>query len=465
MDSFSTYLDHLILLLAARFQAPLEVSTEELLTPVNGSAVTDPWELVSRTVQLNLCSPQTEQERLYTRQLDVHNFSAAVCRERARYVQWKLSADQKRSRDERCSTQISTPAVPSASAAPVTTLAAASAKSAVAVGGNASTFDVTRDSLQRDVSALYALVRQSLPSALDDDTADVESDEENGQATATASAIPVASTTTTTTTAAPSPFAAQVHEVVVRTAEERHRDEQAARARDEFLSQIQALQSVYFNKYRRWLEVPENVLDPPSPLQRAAATSSAISSRQSSVSVRGSEAAAAAATIAARRSVNGVGSFNKHCEENERADLLEALKLTRPERPAPRPVPSASPPAFNVRAGVHPTIAAMRRQVQLQRPLRPSAVSAGVEDGGDRTSADSQEMRQSSGYTGAPAKTLMRPAVSSVATDGASAERGAAGTKQAAMRMSAAPKDTAPPASRRGRWQIVEYDDEGEEDE
>lgn len=456
MESFGTYIDHLILLLAARFQAPLEVSTEELLSPVDGTTEYDPWELVARTIQLSLCGPQTPQERLYMRQLDVCHFSAPVCRERARYVRWKLSEGQRNGR-----------AVKPASSGAAGAQTATARADANAAAPEARTFDVTRDSLHRDVTALYALVRQSLPSTLDNDDEKEESDAEDGDTphdsahpTETAAAAQV-------NTAAANALSSQIHEVFVRTAEERHRDEQVAHARDEFLSQIQALQMVYYNKYHRWMDAPENVLEPP---QTAVATAS--SSRRSSMSVHG---AAAASPAAAHRSRQEKQTSEE--EEEERAALLAALSSVRSGHPAPHTQP-ASVPTSNVRTGAHPAIATMRRQVHLQRPLRPSAVPDDALESLHRAHPESRAARResggggsNSGSLGASRKGLVAPAATTAASAAFSAAMHATaaptpGVAAAqATHVTPAMKETAPPVSRRGRWQIVEYGDDGEEGE
>ncbi|KPI89233.1 hypothetical protein ABL78_1656 [Leptomonas seymouri] len=444
MDSFGAYIDHLILLLAARFHAPLESPAEDARPPVRGSAERDPWELVSLTVQQSLCGPLTEEERLYMRHLDVHHFTASVCRERARYVVWKLSEDRKKSQAARRSAGALTQA--SSEANPTSGSATTSADP------NVSTFDVTRDVLRPKISTLYALVSRSLPSTLGGDDEDVERSEENG------SVMEAPFPTPTEATAASSPISVQVREVFVRTQEERRRDEQMARARDEFLSQIQELQSAYFEKYRRWMDVPANVLEPPPPTQQATVALSALSSRQSSVSVNGSEAAT-------QKPVNGLSHNSKFSEEEERGALLEALKLTRAQRPAPQPVAPASTAVSSVRTGVHPTIAAMRRQVRLQRPLRPSAVPEDALEDSHRASEDSQTVRKGISYMGVVDKAAVKHAALPVVADAAATEGGAADGKPSTVPVNAASKETAPPVSRRGRWQILEYSDDDGKDE
>ena len=450
MDSFSTYIDHLILILAARFQAPLEMSTEELLSPLRERSDADPWDLVSRTVQMSLCGPQTPQERLSVRHLDVQHFSAAVCRERARYMRWKLNEEQRRSRAERrssCAAAAAHPAAPLRNAAETSNTTAAE-------DAPANAFDITRDSLQRDVSALYALVRQALPSTLDDAAEDEEkSDEEVEEAPWKTDEAP-SGLPTRGGAATPSPLVAQVREVFVRTEEECRRDEEVARARDEFLSQIQALQTVYFNKYRRWMEVPDNVLEPPPPQQPA--TTLVQNSLKSSISVSGSKASTSAAAPAQHQmgSNDGLRQFSRHSDAEERAALLEALQWTQAERPAQPSLENhvATP---NVRTGTHPTIATMRRQVHLQRLLRPSAVPEQA-----LARAGPAALLRGNASSGDPVKPAM-----TVSAEAADRKRAcaAAGAAAAAPTVNAAAKETSPPAGRHNRWQIVEYDD-GDED-
>jgi hypothetical protein len=449
MDSFSSYIDHLILLLAARFQAPLEVSTEELLSRVHGEAVddlADPWTLVARTVQMNLSSPQTPQERLSMRHLDIHHFSPSVCRERARYMQWKLGEDSRRHQENRRAVRAAAAVAAQQNTAPSVKATAGAAREEA----GATSFDITRDSLRNDVSRLYALVRQSLPSTLEDD-ADGDGDTEE--------TVPYGFTDSATATAAEtSSVSVQVREVFVRTEEERLRDEQVARAREEFLSQIQALQTVYYNKYRRWMDAPENVLEPPPPSLLAtevkatvATMSSSHSSRKLSLSVNGGDGAAQKTTI------NGSSrQLGSHSEADERAALLAALKAT----PSSTGSAVAAPPP-KIRSGAHPTVAAMRRQVYLQRPPRPSAVpEEALEDVYSTAAAPEAVHTTTTTLLKESVKpTVAAPAAAILSGGAAEGKVVAAASPPAPAAASVAAKETAPPVGRRGRWQIVEYDD------
>ncbi|KAG5464637.1 hypothetical protein LSCM4_00077 [Leishmania orientalis] len=424
-NSFSTYIDHLILLLAARFHAPLNVSVEDPLpSGVNAPAESQsPWELVARAVQQALRAPQTEQERRLVRQLDVHLFSASVCRERARYMQWKLQEIPRLRGDQQ---QLS----PSSR---MLAADAANKSSAVAASPTAAgqPYDVTRRSLHEEVRSLYALVRQSLPSTL----GDTESGDE-GDAQAPASLVQSAAPASE-----PSVFAS-VREVFVRTPAERERDEQVARARDEFLSEVQALQSAYYDKYRRWMDVPESILDPPPYARKQLANANGAASAPESDSGSQRAASREALGAAAPLSLHLTAQANR-INGSAAADGSERLD----------------------------TLASVFRQIQLQRPLRPSAVPddllermycvhAESEEGlENRSSASDWRSSVLSAFTSMP------PSLAGASADTivAGAVSAAPPSPQPPSSAAAARKDTAPPASRRGRWQIVEYDDDDNE--
>ncbi|GET93144.1 hypothetical protein, conserved [Leishmania tarentolae] len=430
LDSFSTYIDHLILLLAARFHAPLDVSVEDLLP--RSVKVSDeeqcPWELVARSVQQALRTPQTAQERLLMRHLDVHHFSASVCRERACYMQWKLQESRHRSSDKQ---QLSkSREVLSKAQENRSRTDSASAR----VTDQA--FGVPCKFPQSDAFDLYKMVRQSLPCTLGDSESD--DDDEDAQAP-TAPVRPVASASE------PSVFE-QVHEVFMRTPAEQERDELVARARDEFLSQVQALQSVYYDKYRRWMDVPESVLDPPPALSKQPVSTNST--------------AAALERAAPQRD-----------SESERAALLEALGAAAPlpARPKTHTNQMNSSGASDHTENAH-TLASMLRQVQLRRPLRPSAVPDDVLESMYRSRAESEEApknpRTGSGLRSSPPadSTSVIPSFADGSADTIAAEAIIeAPSSERSSSVAAARKDTAPPASRRGRWQVVEYDDDDDD--
>lgn len=360
------------------------------------------------------------------RHLDVHHFSASMCRERARYMQWKLQECRRRRGDKQQLLQ--SPAVPSAARATASSTDATSAAAAVQPR------DVKCTSLHNDVSSIYKLVRQSLPCTLGDSESD--DDDEDAQAP-TGSVQSVASASET------SAFE-RVHEVFMRTPAEQERDELVARARDEFLSQVQALQSVYYDKYHRWMDVPASVLDPPP-----------ASSKQPA---RTNGAAAAFESAAPQRD-----------SESERAALLEALGAAAPPPPCPRTQANyINGSGVTHRTEKPHTLASMLRQVQLQRPLRPSAVPDDVLESMYRARAESEEATKNlciaSGLRSSPpaASTSVTPSFAGGSADTIAAKVVAVtpSLSQSSSSAEAVRKDTAPPASRRRRWQIVEYDDD-----
>lgn len=211
-----SFIDNYILLLAARFNAPLDAATSFDRRRAAS------WENVALCVRRALAHPLTDDERREVAHVDASLFSADVCRWRALYVQWRSRG------------QIAAP----------------------------STFDVTRDSLRDEVQGIYAAVKANLPTTLgsrfagngggnlggknkngkssaeefiDDDSN--HSDEDDG----------------VIMNAVGFDFSGEKEE-------EKQRNRVIAKARDEFLTKVQAMQVEFFAQHRRWVDVPFDMI-------------------------------------------------------------------------------------------------------------------------------------------------------------------------------------------------------------
>lgn len=229
--SFSSFIDHYILLLSARFNAPIHTWTGRITTRAN--AADDPsfaaWRLVSRSVQdvLSSTGTQTPQEREQLKHIDPGMFTPQVCRERAMYLQWKIqktAADRKQRRD------------------PGALEAKKKAASSPGTAANKpSTFDVTKQT--SEISDLLKAVRNQLPSVAVDSSSDDDGDDGEVEAFFLQSS--------------------NIVNVPMRTDDQVQRDLEVSTARDAMLAKIQDMQAEFFEKHRRWVDVPANVLDAP----------------------------------------------------------------------------------------------------------------------------------------------------------------------------------------------------------
>lgn len=348
-DSYSDFLDHFILLLAARFHAPLH-TWDGVRHPLLGSDATVAWQLVSRNVQLLLSAQacQTSAEKQELKHVEPHFFTPRVCRERAMYLKWKIQKQKERRRKNRAGKQEC-----DASDSPM--LRSALSDPSRTVGGHSS-FDITKDSLTEKVTSLYDAVRQHLPSSLledseSDDDADEEEEEEEGAVDGDEEKIrgvvpslpPVEDvdrsgnpgqqkdsnekeshecsepteaaghqegglffrpptfhvsplTTTgnherregsgkdaaaTTSAIAPADEAMtsfeqeknNIFRIPMRSDAKIERDKVIAQAKNAMLAKMQDMQARFFHEYRRWVDLPEGVMDDPPPLVVPSASS------------------------------------------------------------------------------------------------------------------------------------------------------------------------------------------------
>lgn len=547
--SFSSFLDHLILLLAARFKAPLDdvdaVSNEESAehdhSQEEAPQYAAAWELVAGNVRAVLAAPHTKDERAQLIHVDPLSFTPNVCRERALYLQWRLqrahhaqTAARKANASRRAAHGKADATVhPSCEEPAVDTT---SGKKENDVGP--SLFDVTQDSIKDTVSAIFDAVRRSLPSTLLDDVnegTDSDSEDEGHDGAAqrseenpkSASGVHTGATTT-------------IHDVFVRREDEAQKDLSLAKAREAFLTKVQAMQAEFFAEHHRWIDVPVEMLDPPA-TTRPAATTTMERNREKS----GSEA-----TVAMPSASGSSVSLTSAAEERaQRAELLAALgdvplhssaadalnalrravHVNRPARPSqerhvdaavgdddddggndvkdvrvpPKQTTAAAaaatsssssssvasspaPPDGHSAAVAVPvrTAKTMRRAVTLNRPIATVAVttttgasSATVANGeagkaghhGAGPSARLGKAVNGSAVTAAPragasATSVVASAHKEAAVAAAPVGGGGGGALPSEKTATAAVvrKETAPPAGRRGRWQIVEYEEEDE---
>eukprot|EP00796_Vickermania_ingenoplastis_P004952 gene4953-3553_t len=247
-DSFSTFVDHYILLLAARYKAPIHTWTGRSATqmPFSADPASDAWALVAKSVQEVMTSArtQTPAERQQLKHVDVGFFTPRVCRERAMYLQWKIHKAE----------------------------ASRPTKAKKGGGGGAeaeappeqgpSSFDVTKHSLKNDVTALFDAVRRNLPSAAVDASSSSGEDADGDVAIVDVDACRGKRAKSDEVSA----FhlqASTIVKVAMRSDEEVRRDADMAKARDALLTRIQEMQTEFFTQHRRWVDVPVELLDAP----------------------------------------------------------------------------------------------------------------------------------------------------------------------------------------------------------
>ncbi|RNF05846.1 hypothetical protein TraAM80_04313 [Trypanosoma rangeli] len=246
-QGFSSFIDNYILLLAARFNAPLDAAS------ISGCEHDESWEKVSHCVRDVLLHPKTEAEKREVAHLDASLFDAQACRGHALYFQWRLQEEA-----ATAATTIRGSAPPSERLQSTKKIARGHSSHAVAP----SSFDITKDSLRDEVERIYTTVRMNLPSTLnlplpsneaatnccDDDDGDVrladdgEGDEEEGNDEVLAAV-----------------------DFALRTKEEVDRDLTIAEARDVLLTKVQQMQAEFFAQHRRWVDVPLDMVLAPVP--------------------------------------------------------------------------------------------------------------------------------------------------------------------------------------------------------
>lgn len=253
--TLEAFIDHYIILLAARFSAEKER---------DGG---DRWGCVAGALQHALAGPCPASDRAALRSLDPQAFTAGVCRERARYLLWRARQEG--------------------------TAGAAETRG----------YSVLRDSLADEVSAIFAAARARLPTIHLSDSDDDDEDSDG--------AVPEVQEHTRRTADGAT---------FVRTEAEERRNRDLAREREALLSRVQALQAEFYQRHRRWVDVPEDLLDD---TPAAAAT-------------RAEEEAERAQLLAALGGRADAGARSSHSGAG--ADALESLRravhVNRPARPS-----------------------------------------------------------------------------------------------------------------------------------
>ncbi|SCU70706.1 uncharacterized protein TEOVI_000228000 [Trypanosoma equiperdum] len=228
---FSYFIDNYILLLAERFgiplstEAPSERSGGDDVDDIDGSGLAK-WEQVAECVREALSRPKTAEERQALLHVDVSMLDAKVCRGRLQYLIWQAERSVEGGVGERIKGKESP---------------------------SFSVFNITRDSLRDKIQGIYASVRDRLPSTIaprrnhngnstgpavqsgsqgDKDVMDYDSDGDGSEGSL------------------------HVVDVVLPTEAEARRNRVVAEARDDLLSKIQKMQLDFFEKHRRWVDVP-----------------------------------------------------------------------------------------------------------------------------------------------------------------------------------------------------------------
>lgn len=252
-DTFSGFLDHYILLLAARFKAPIHTWNGRTTSGLIDDPASTAWTMVSRCVQevMNASSTQTPSERQQLKHVDVALFTPQVCRERAMYLQWRIQKEE-RARKESKKTRKSKKG------------------GEEEANGGPSSFDVTKDSLSNDVMSLFDAVRRNLPSALlerdSGSDSDSDTDEDNNLDVVDVDLARKRVAAAAKKGGEVSAFylqAGTIVDVPMRSDEQVKQDREMAKARDAMLSKVQDMQTDFFNKYRRWVDVPADLMDAP----------------------------------------------------------------------------------------------------------------------------------------------------------------------------------------------------------
>ncbi|EAN92140.1 hypothetical protein C3747_73g28 [Trypanosoma cruzi] len=240
-QGFSAFIDNYILLLAARFHAPLDAVSFFEGDP------DEPWEKVAHCVRDALLHPQTEDERREVAHVDFSLFDAQLCRERALYFTWRL-------REEAANDATKSAAAAGASARiQITQKMSGKPKNRAAAP---SQFDITRDSLRDEVERIYTAVRKNLPSTFG------LRPPENGAANNSRGNDDVGEQLGNSGTDEDDDDddeALDAVEFSLRSEEEMKRDVAIAEAREALLVKIQEMQAEFFAQHRRWIDVPFDI--------------------------------------------------------------------------------------------------------------------------------------------------------------------------------------------------------------
>ncbi|EKF27752.1 hypothetical protein MOQ_008517 [Trypanosoma cruzi marinkellei] len=241
-QGFSDFIDHYILLLAARFHAPLDAVSFFEGDP------DEPWEKVARCVRDVLLHPQTEEERREVAHVDLSLFDAQLCRERALYFTWRLREDA------------ANDATKSAAAAGASARIQSTEKMSGKPKGHAaapSQFDITKDSLRDEVERIYTAVRKNLPSTFGlrppgNGASDNSHGNDDGD-------VQLGDRSNSSSSDDDDGESLDAVEFTLRSEEEMKRDVAIAEAREALLAKIQEMQAEFFAQHRRWIDVPVDI--------------------------------------------------------------------------------------------------------------------------------------------------------------------------------------------------------------
>lgn len=189
----SGFIDNLIVMNAARYGLDTATPTKSQVDDVE-----ERWENVARCVQQTLES-LSEDERNCLRNVDVTMFSPAICRHRAAYALWRMQK-------ERNAPAALRPQLPQCE------------------GPAPSGHNVLQHSIHDEIERMMQQVRTQLPTIPTED-------DENAE-----------------------PLPAVIAQAP--TEEELRRSAEMGEAEDALLQQVQQLQLEFYNKFKRWVDVP-----------------------------------------------------------------------------------------------------------------------------------------------------------------------------------------------------------------
>jgi hypothetical protein len=409
-SGISAFVDNLIVISAARYGATISEDASD--------EPGEQWHLVSLAVQSVLRHPHNDDERLMLQHIEVSKFNAEVCHHRAAYLLWK-------------------------------------AKRAEANGP--SRFNITRDSLTRDIHLLYASVKQNLPSiSADADDSALE----------------------------------EVHTFACKTEEDVRRDQMLAEAEDDFMRKVQDLQSEFYAKHKKWIDVPISLTPskPDATAARQPAATSAHSSCGKLMTLEQLDTAGVAQLLVDldigehkeqfRRTTGKLLAQIAKSDLRERfngdkeaADILWAFieknrvaksdgpssgsleKVTPSRAVAPKSVEAEQVEKLFAAFCSPDPFASLKRAMNPDRPLRPSDE---VQPDFEMTEAETRAMEDT--YIRATAQ------AQSAASSKPSGKVSAAKPTTAAASSKPAVSESSAPL-RSNRWQVVEYDDDEDEDD
>eukprot|EP00744_Colponema_vietnamica_P009820 GILI01013939.1.p1 GENE.GILI01013939.1~~GILI01013939.1.p1 ORF type:complete len:439 (-),score=99.25 GILI01013939.1:195-1442(-) len=406
-------IDDLIMLLACRYSANPhfleEMEGEEVGAATLASRAAyvaqqvRSWALVAEGVRLHLRHPLTEEERTYVRHIDVDLFTADMCKNRAQYALWR---EQQRIEREGAAKQAS----------------AADKKSAV------SGFSVTKHSIHDQVARLYEQVRSSLPSC---DDVELSESEDEAEADKVAESGAPANPTAPEGGSGKNPFD-KLKQFSLKSQADVERDIALAKAEEELLAQFAALQQEHFKKTRRWVDVPQELL-----VRNNSSPDRAANSRSDAVTAAEVNLKAFESTVGVLRA-HPAGTSTTATTNNNAHTPTGVSKSQRP--PANN---TAKKDAIQIaKSALNP----------YSRPPRPSQeYDDEEEEGADDflASNDVADLLSAWKKPTLPTTTATAPKVSTTVPS----------TKPSSSAASAGP---AGPKS--GRWNIVEYSDDDEDD-